>query len=380
MELKVSSALNDGVSQNNDTKEMVVQGAASIYPHLIPQTGDVFVADVGEGRAGVFTVINVTRQSMFKETVHTIEYKQVGYAGPGQIEDLKRKTVQNYVFIRDYLYLGQNPHVIEEDWHKLTDLQRVYQELVEMYFADFFSERFETLLVPDQANITYDPYMAKFVRDILDVDITPKLRKMRTFNIDANKAARNATTVLDAIKDMSASRLVAVVYTVQLQDISYYRSLAIYNAIFHSGVQDVVFPAESRTDVDARYQADMGIPPANGKLTRSAARVRDLRRLIQKKDFGSFDILGNKPDWLPDIHRVADDPFYIFTERFYFSRDGQRSSKIEIEVHKYLNRKPVDLTTISNMAQRAPLWDNLERFYLIPVLLVLIQAAYRGQN
>lgn len=380
MEMKVEAPLNEGVSQINDSKEMVVNGSANIYPHLIPQTGDMFVADIGEGRAGVFEITNVARKSLFKETVHTVEYKMLGYAGPERVNDLNAKTVQRYVFVRDFLYLGKNPHIVEEKWQQITDLQSLFHELVNLYFSDFYSHRFSTLLVPDQENLTYDPYMVEFVRDILDVGVDPRLKELRVLNISANQLARNATTVLDAIKKLSYSVLPSVTYTVQLQGMSFFRSMPQYNGIFHSGITDIVFPAEGRTDVDAYYEGNRGVPEAAGRLVRSNARVRDLRRLIQKKDVGTFDILGNKPNWLPDIHRVADDPFYIFTERFYFSRDGQRSSVIEVETMKLLQGKPLDLDAVTRLAQRAQYWDNLERFYLIPIVFVLLKVAYRMEG
>ncbi len=379
LEFKVSSALEEGTSQESDTKSMNVVGASAVYAPVIPQHGDMFVGDIGGGRAGVFQVTNVTRMSLFKNTVHTIEYLLIDYADSYMADLLKKTTVTHY-FVKDFLHYGRDPLLIEEDWNSLHEMQMSYEDLVSLYFDDFYSDKFQTLLVPDQAQTTYDPYMVDFLRDVIGVQENEYMRKIRVLNVNAQRVSRNKT-VLDAIKELSSGMLPSVVYTMQLQSTAQFKSHIMFNGIYHSGIADVVFPAEGRTDVDAYYEDRLGVPEATGGIKRSRARVKDLRRLIQSQDVGDFSKLEKEPDpnELPDIHRVADDPYYIFTKRFYISRDGQRSSKIELEVHKLLKGQPLNLAVIQKLANTAKYWDNLERFYLIPVLFVLLKVAYRTE-
>lgn len=377
MELRVSSALNDGQSQEADTKSMKVRGSATIYPGLIPNVGDMFIADVGDGREAVFQVTQAERKTIFKDTVHTIEYEIVSYNDPGRREDFRRKTTVTYHFVRDFLHHGQNPLIIDELYNNQRSMIQHYRDLLGSYFRDFFSHDIGTLIVPDQSSITYDPFMVRFVSQCFEASENHYRGIMRALNVGGDRAMTQLT-VLDAIAALNANVLHTAVYKMQLVDSSRFKDHVVYNGIFYTKVRDVVFPAEVRTDVDANYTRNNVVAGSVNSLQRSGARVKDIRRLIRTNEVPSLLDLGNAPTDVPDINRVADSDYYIFTEKFYHSRSGQRSTKMEIEVHKLLNGEPMDNKVLMKMATECRYWDNLERFYFIPILCVLLKIAYRS--
>jgi len=377
MELRVSSALNDGQTQEADTKSMQVRGSATIYPCLVPNVGDMFIADVGDGREGVFQVTQAERKTIFKDTVHTIEYELISYNDLGRREDFRRKTTVTYHFVRDFLHHGQSPLIIDELYNNQRNMIQMYQDLLGSYFRDFYSHDLDTLIVPDQSAITYDPFMVRFVQQCFEANENAFRGRMRSLNVGGDRAMEQLT-VLDAIAALNGRILPTAVYKMQLVSTNRFKDHVVYNGIFYTKVRDVVFPAEVRTDVDANYTRNNVVAGSNNSLQRSGARVKDIRRLIRTTAVPSLLDLGNAPEDVPDINRVADSDYYIFTERFYHSRSGQRSTKMEIEVHKLLRGEPMDNKVLMKMATECGYWDNLERFYFIPILCVLLKIAYRS--
>ena len=76
-EIKVTQPLT--TSQDPTSKEMTLIGAANVYPHVIPNRGDMFIADVGDGRTAIFKVTNTERKSIFKDTCYAIDYMLINY-------------------------------------------------------------------------------------------------------------------------------------------------------------------------------------------------------------------------------------------------------------------------------------------------------------
>ena len=67
-ELKLQGSLS--VSDDSDTSVMTVTGSATVYPYMKPNKGDAFIADIGDGRVGQFTVDGITKQTILKETCY----------------------------------------------------------------------------------------------------------------------------------------------------------------------------------------------------------------------------------------------------------------------------------------------------------------------
>ena len=111
--LKVSSPLS--TTQEDETKAMRVTGSATCYPPLVANVGDMFVADIGDGRSGIFQITNSEKKSIFKESVYEINYALVDYATGDRLNDLNKKVVKDSYFLMDYLEHGQNPLLSNEE-------------------------------------------------------------------------------------------------------------------------------------------------------------------------------------------------------------------------------------------------------------------------
>jgi hypothetical protein len=73
-ELKLQGSLS--ISQDPETTAMTVTGNATLYPYLKPNYGDMFIADIGDGRAGMFVVNQPpTKKTILKETCWEISFE-----------------------------------------------------------------------------------------------------------------------------------------------------------------------------------------------------------------------------------------------------------------------------------------------------------------
>ena len=140
MELKVTNPLNQ--SQEPDSKRMVVTGSATLYPFIIPNEGDMFAADVGDGREGVFRIKTSEQKSFLKQATYAIEYELVYYsdAEPGRRTDLGAKAIRTLYYLKDFLMYGQNPLLIEDDFNAVQELEGSFYDIAKSYFTLFFNK------------------------------------------------------------------------------------------------------------------------------------------------------------------------------------------------------------------------------------------------
>lgn len=188
MELKVTSPLM--MSQDPESKVITYSGQATAYPFVIPNEGDMFLADIGDGREGIFQIHTVTRMSVFKQTCHTIEYRVVDFTDPQRLADFERKTVQTFQYDKDFLMHGQNPLLFEEDYANVAYLRKNYKLLTDRYFKLFFGREFNTMLVPLQLTPTYDHFITGALLDNFTTWESNEVRYIRKLNMDDDQVSR----------------------------------------------------------------------------------------------------------------------------------------------------------------------------------------------
>ena len=79
----------------------------------------------------------------------------------------------------------------------------------------------------------------------------------------------------------------------------------------------------------------------------------------------------------PLVHPVGVDDHYMLSKYFYTKAEyGQ--SQLELQTWNYLEHRSLDYRQLQNLCDDVKDWGVLERFYYIPILLFLLQAAIRG--
>lgn len=396
MELKVTTPLT--TSQNPDTNAMNLTGESNVYPFVIPNIGDMFLADVGAGREGVFEVTTVTRLSVFKQAIHSIEYKMMGYSdiildgGLSRLQDLTRKVVQTFQYDKDFIRHGQNPLVFEEDYINVEYLRRNYKMILDRYFKTFISKEIGTMILPGQDSPTYDHYLIQLLNSIFSAWDTPEVRNMKVLNVDDDYAlqATSIWTVLLQRDRVGMADVFAKVGKVYANEFTVDPML---EGVRWSGIYELVYPTDPTLTVD--YKSMQPLKLVNGNAFQRGPTRLSAGALVPEpiplhevvfEALDGYDLLDEDGEPVvlytvlpPIIHRAMKDNFYVFSEDFYTNnRVIGKQSQLELMVQDYLDDKTLSFKRLKSFCEDMSNWNTLDRFYFTPVLLMLIKAAIRG--
>jgi hypothetical protein len=149
----------------------------------------------------------------------------------------------------------------------------------------------------------------------------------------------------------------------------------------------------AQTGVDAGYSRENYQTPALNRVVRGRARFNELNRLIQSNTLNTnplYETYDKMPkdaadgdlyfvgEASPAIRRVTVDNFYVFSEAFYNHYGDQPLSQLEALTLAALKGEAINIRTLEKLCQGAKFWDNVERFYYIPVLLALLRVYPRN--
>lgn len=367
--LRVTTPLN--YTQDQTTNDPVLTGEANVYPMgVIPNEGDTFTADVGDGRLGVFTISNVDRLSMMRESGFLITYTYTGYADDSRalLDDLIAKTVKTLYFDATLLGHYNNPLLTEAQVVTLDNLKNYYRDLIGTYFGQFYNYEHQCFIEPGSDVYKYDSFLNKFIMALLDVDEHPLLHKIRMYNTDEPGAINN-TTIWDILINNQSEMLPMASKEMWLVGTSMFSKWPYLKTIYHSGLDHVVYPLgrnPNRYTVDNTvgldsYVRTITVPTDYDPLDVSAEPVADVN--------GSLVLP-------PIIHSVTSHTHYVLSNAFY-DRHPAGQSQLELMTRKYLDRTVIDWQFIKRVYDDSVNWTPLNRYYQLPVLLLLIKQTIR---
>lgn len=367
MEIKVSTPLS--TSQDSETKAMTVTGGALLYPFIIPNEGDMFVADIGEGKKGVFRVTDSIKKSIFKEACYEINYGLNSDDNDQSINDLNEKVVKSYFFHKDFLTYGQNPLLISSNNDVLINLDKSYRILAEQYFKKFFSNEFKTIMVPAQNFTVYDHFLVDYLLSEFNTRDSQEIRFIRKLNVDDDQTMK-CDSLWKALKYRDVSYLNTTFTKSGLASTRQFTSDPVLEGIRYSGIQKIIYPSDPKLTIDySQYNQskllDLEILKPSPIITGSDnAMVR------------AINLRGTVSQVVESIYTVTVDDFYILSQNFYEKNATQ--SVLESIVWDYLEHKPIDYSQLLDTAKVYFKWGVLEQFYYIPIIMTLIRSTIRG--
>lgn len=368
LDIKVESALM--WSQNPETKSITASGTANLHSLVIPNNGDMFTADIGDGREGVFQISTSEKRSLFKESVYFIEYQLIYLANDDRNRkaDLDSKVVQELYYLKDFLHHGQNPLVSSREYEIVEQLKTKYYEIINHYFRWFFSKEFNTLLVPGQDKRVYDHFVVKFILSILDTRDNEHIRYIRRLNVedDYNLKEPNIWTAI-ATKDIIA--LKTGFRKTGLVSTRYFNNNPMLESIRFSGIEYIIYPKDHQSVYDSSNNL-MNKTVSAVELTRVNTRNGNLEELIYDQ---TFSLNGTK---IKGIGSVLCDDHYVLSQNFYENLPNK--TLLEVLVENYFQEENNNNESILDLCNSIHNWGGLERFYYIPLLLTLIKNSIRS--
>lgn len=358
LELRVTTPLRP--TQSPDSGEWTATGTSTVFAGVIPNVGDVFCADVGDGRAGKFRIVLTDRKSLLTQSTFSIDYELVAYIDEVNYADLIGRTVKTVTYLRDFVDIGKTPLLIDSEVAQYEKIREYTDKFIKLYFEKFYSKEYATFLVPEQPQPTYDPFCTKFMRESVDLSTYPFYQTVKLLNCDTEDTP-TIRTFWDAFQQRSDTVLD---HASLKHDLLSIRSIRVYpkmNAVRYSGLVYLLYPSEATGKLGSSAGVD---------LAPSTAVTPQRPPLTPYPD---------APVDQPVIHPVTVDDYYVLSAAFY-QRNTAELSVLESLVNQYFQAEAIDPTRLVLTCARVPLWGLVEQYFYIPILIRLLTAAINDVN
>lgn len=322
-ELKVQTPWNP--EQDEKTKLFTATGESHIYPSIRPVEGDMFVADIGDGRSAIFTLTSVRQLSIYQEAGFAVEYVLKNWSTEELMDDLASKVVETQFFNKEGLQKGEDAFLTSEEVVSRQEVQKLLEKLTGVYRRKFWDREFNTVLWTHEKRRVYDHFVVKFLR-ILDLRWAMMPTALNCSGIDKYSKP--------TIWDNMYSNDRYCYDTVEIMELEPPRSLS---------------------------QLPMlgGLGWSTMELTYSPTEVM-LARPEEPTE-----------DCLDDYHPVKVGESYVLSPYWYHDMP-KGMSKLERYLAMWFEGKSLETTEIVRIAESINEWDELSQFYLTPIVLALL--------
>lgn len=360
LELRVSSELS--TSYDAETGRNDVTGTAVVIG-MIPNAYDYFVTDAGMKGQGLFMITSSTRKTYNNGSVYEINYVLVGYTDSGTAMDrftaLEDRSVQEYYFHKDRIQVSQNPLLTTKEHGDVNTLKTMYRSISQAFFQLFMSHSDRLLIVPGPDHI-YDSRAANFIRATIDGDME------NAINAHWVPHDRDPFLTLASVYSMILTRDPSSLFLCIPKVIKVARAHFKQNSFMTSTncwkVDGYVYPdTQSAMSI---YPRLAGYPDPVTITTNMETPASSVCNLTTT--YGDRTISLIKP-----VHK---DNYYVFSRDFY-EKNGAGLSLLEILTVDYITGAPVNPNHLQLLLSHFQSFNDMEKFYYTPILLVLIKDA-----
>ena len=340
--MKVTAGLSG--PQDQTTKQFSLVGASTMFPFVVPNVGDMFTADCGNGRLGLFTVTLAETKTILKETCYSVEYGMVAILDAAYANDLARKTVKTVFYNGDRTSTQQNPLLEESEVLTLKTAKQIEKQLLAEYISEFFNLEVMNFAVPEQGTLVYDHFITTLITSLYSTDCHPVFRKMKGINIDGTFLSEKITLV-NALLTFEQGYLPQSFRKIKLAETTIFDHRACMEGIRYSGYDYIAFPD---TD-DLKYVGKVFKVP---ELLDSMARV---------------SIPANQPHFTP----VVDGGHYLLSEEFH--QGTHNGTTLEITLRKVFDNEPIEYQNVKLIINEIKQGGQIDRYYYLPIVLILLK-------
>lgn len=351
MVLKVVTPLSQ--SQDEDTKEFQVTGEGGIYYGLVPNFGDMFIADVGDGRDGLFTIIRTTRMTFSKAACYEAGWQLVDFLTPEREADLEAKTGdRRLVFDISQVEMLDTPFLTEAQsvtYQSLDDYTTVLQRVMK---ERFWATRVQNYSVPDLGDLTFDGYHIDYLRYI---DLSDDRHPVTVYQ-NGRLKYEDVMTLWSLLKNQSNEMQPYICGKFGLVQTYMLRNASVFRGIGYTQFNLTVYPQENLMEKD--------------ETTPGYSACRMFKSTVNPPAIPTRD---GTPLYAP----VDADEYYVFTKAFYTS-DKPSMSVLERITTDMLSDGPVNPEDVQALCREVANMRRIDQFYLIPIILTLIKYCKRG--
>lgn len=241
------------------------EGLGYVIFDLAPVPYDVFLADIGDGRAGLFQLFDEPRiKTVAMDKCYEINVRLVAIVDPLIEENLNKKTVRTLVYSKDAAIRGGNAVLTVGEYDANKELAKLETVLIQDYLAEFYFDPEKTIVLPnvtqadiDNNTIKYDPYLTQFLSYTLTTKKTGLRDPIRCLGVSYGKSKVGGTklTVWEMFKQFNfrhPERYKQQYYLFQSSDLLNTRY---YGGVYYSKIGQVILTEDygSANSAYARY-------------------------------------------------------------------------------------------------------------------------------
>ncbi|CAH0448073.1 virion structural protein [Vibrio phage vB_VpaM_sm033] len=241
--LKTTSELSFELDEDVIT---TLSGTANVYPGIIVNQWDMFVARVKDGRRGLFTVNELPRPLTYLSyTAYEINYQLVEWIKDDTFEKLEAKVVKTLYFNPD------NPLCPTDNLVEITSRETIIQRIikyVDLYYSYFFDRRNRTFTFDDEGTKTYDNAVVEFMNNMVPNQARHKTRHPRAdkFDVPSIDYHRKSKTIYDILLDNELNLLPIVDKEYCISSSAAFYSVFVMHSILMTDIAGVWHPSGMR--------------------------------------------------------------------------------------------------------------------------------------
>lgn len=380
LEIKVSSPNTS--DQNDEDKVFVTRGTATVHSGIIPNEGDMFSAEIGDGRTGVYNVTRSQRFSIMADSVYQIEYSLAYFkeAALAKFQQLEDKVNVSLHYVKGYLAYNKNPLLLDSDYQTLLNLRKFFHEISDNMMRWFFSHEYRALLLPGQSISIFDLYVQDFYKlFVTDETHAGRLQHFQAINVQDDNYLRYPQ-LYEALKFRDLNMLKLGNVKMGMVSTQMFHLNPIMENIRYTGIDYIIYPNSAFTHEDDKHNRLGKVGNAN--VVRKTFGLFDLQTPIdpvtQNPIYPTISAVTYDNKTLPLIVDVDFNGTYVFSSHFYESlkndSDSDALSLIEVLTLKYLRNQNYNGAALELLVRDYPHWSKLNQFYFMPILMVLIQS------
>ncbi|QDH47060.1 virion structural protein [Aeromonas phage D3] len=169
---------------------------------LTPNKGDLFIKDVGDGRAGLFTLVEQPEiYTVTADKCYGIEARMIGFVTQAIMDNLNSKVIEELWYQKDMAVAGGNAILSTMDHDLNKELYSAQIAIVEDVLANHYYWDEDTIAIPnDEEDLLYDPYLAKFLSYVIPTSLMGQRKKICLLSVNYwvdNRKMQEPLTIWD---------------------------------------------------------------------------------------------------------------------------------------------------------------------------------------
>lgn len=347
---------------DNSQNRASVTGTAITYPKLIPNKGDILIGDIGDGRAGRFTITSVTQKSIFNNSVYEIDFELASILTRAETEKLDEHVVKTVYFDKDFLLFGQNPLLVSEEYKLRTRLHDTIDEVLGSWLAEFYSYEIQSIRVPQPGMVVFDPFLVSTMVKVFGTSDHHLFSKISLYNCD-ELALTSYTDIWTAMLKGEEYILKMAFSKYQLIHTRRFTNNIHLRGIRFSNIDYVVMPAIGKPSISdplgvLQYDTEHHFDVTDTNLP------------------GDTTVPVTPPVGVLTAPSMVGTSLYVFSKDCYELTDNPVTG-IEQQIRNYFQREKLSPKEIFKYTDKRDTLDPLQRFYLMPACLFMMMVLLR---